>query len=246
MWKLKHKSGITYCNKRILILLLLFYFFSGIGYSQNRHWVFAVQKDLLSTVVEDLKFDQTFAGAIKHDIGFSNNNYISLGLGMYQFNTDVLFEGFDYPLLNIRSENDFPLSDYLNFTDGRVGIHQFSSREQIEYDLYLFLTYGRDWLHARPNWGFFTDIGLGINYDYYKGYFYNEVSRFPYEEFNDTYFEYYGYSIIRGFWFSFNLNLDLTYYLTSKFGVGINVYVRRPIGDDGLPSAAGFHIRYTY
>lgn len=250
MLRLIYNSISTKCNERILILSLLLSFFATSGFSQDRHWVFSVQKDMLSTVVSPLNLDQTFAGAIRHDIGFSNNSYLSLGLGMYQFNTDIFFRPLNLQQnaepLNIRTENDFPLSDYFDFTDGRVGIQQLSSREQIEFDLYFFMTYGRDWLHARPNWGFFTDIGLGINYSLIKMYGYNEVARFPYEEFNDSYYEYYGYAIIRGIWFSFNLNLDLTYYLTPKFGVGINAYVRKPIVDDGLPSATGFHLRYSY
>lgn len=249
MLKLIYNSILTNCNGRILILPLLLSFFTTSGFSQDRHWVFSVQKNILENVLIPIRFDQTLAGAIKHDIGFSNNNYLSVGLGMYQFNTDVLLPlnlPQNVPLLNIRTENEFPLSDYFDFTDGRVGIQQLSSREQIDFDLYFFITYGRDWLHDRPNWGFFTDIGLGINYNYKKLYGYSEVVRFPYEEFDDTYYEYYGYAIIKGIWFSFNLNLDLTYYLTPKFGIGINAYVRKPIADDGLPTAIGLHIRYTY
>lgn len=230
-----------------LLLLLILLFCSTKGKAQDRHWVFAVQKDL-EVLLNYIKFDQALGGIIRHDIGMSNNNYLTFGLGMHKFNTNqpFVFSG-SFPSLNVLPENEFPLDRYVDIsTDGRVGLRQLPTRDRIEFNTYFYVGFGKDWLHASKKWGLFTDLGAGINYEYKKMTGYNEVARFPHEEFNHTYFVYYGHAIKRGIWFSLNFNLDLTYYLTPKLGFGFSAYLRRPIGDDGLPSGIGLHLRYTY
>jgi hypothetical protein len=223
--------------------------------SQDNSFTFSINKDPLES------FKTNYGGYLKHNWGLSKSWYLSSGIGFW---IDELYVEFTRDggtrlrdnSITIFPENDFALQEVIEATDGKVGYAQrVPTNTGADIHVPLFLNFGRKWLRRSEKFSLNTDIGFLASYFHSDLYGWADqiaiqsgiVVENPAQanEFGDPVYWLAGKAIRRSIEFGVSINLETTYHIDPRVGVGVNVFMGGYFNYLGY-SLVGIHFQYSY